>query len=126
MAGLAARGGEKVTSADVARSVNTSPSFVRRVMAKLSKAGLVETTTGPSGESRLARRPEKVSLLEIYHAVGAPKAFAIHDYEAMPACQVSCNIKSALEKVLDRTQDALEATLGQIKLSEVLSDMRRR
>src|SRR5260370_28791647 len=39
MAGLAHGCGKDITSGNLAMSVNTSPSFVRRVLAKLSKAG---------------------------------------------------------------------------------------
>ena len=80
LAGLAYREGQEATSAHLALSVNTSPSFVRRTLSKLAKAGLVETTTGKAGACRLARKPGQVSLLEVYRAVDAPKAFAIHTY----------------------------------------------
>lgn len=123
---LAALGfcGEKTgTSARLAMSVNTSPSFVRRTLAKLSKAGLVETTTGKSGSCRLAREPGNISLLDIYHAVDAPKAFAIHDYAPQEPCKVSCNIKSALELALRKPQAALEESLGGISLADVLNQL---
>src|SRR4051794_24131889 len=56
MAGLACLGGRQTTSATLAGSVNTSPSFVRRTLAKLSKAGLVKTATGKAGACWLGRR----------------------------------------------------------------------
>jgi len=71
---------EGVTSSHLAASVNTSPSFVRRTLAKLSKAGLVETTTGKAGACWLAKDAKNISLLDIYEAVDAPKAFSIHEY----------------------------------------------
>jgi hypothetical protein len=83
MAGLACARGEDITSARLARSINTSPSFVRRVLAKLSRAGLVETATGKAGSCWLAREAKVVSLLDIYKAVDAPKAFSIHNYTAL-------------------------------------------
>ena len=70
---------EGVTSARLAASVNTSASFVRRTLAKLSKAGLVETATGKAGACWLAKDAKNISLLDIYKAVDAPKAFAIHN-----------------------------------------------
>ena len=76
LAGLAcgcARQG--VTSGHLAESVNTSPSFVRRTLAKLSKAGLVETATGKAGACWLARDAKNISLLDIYRAVDAPQGF---------------------------------------------------
>ncbi len=126
MAALACWYGEKeLTSGELAASVNTSPSFVRRVLARLSKAGLVETTTGKSGACALARDPKKVTLLDIYHAVGAPKAFSIHGYTEQKACLVSCHIKDALEKALDKTQTAMESGLADISLKQIISDVKK-
>jgi Rrf2 family protein len=126
MAGLGLRGGSDRTSAQLAHSVNTSASFVRRVLAKLSKAALVSTATGKGGACWLARPPEQVRLLEIYRAVDAPKAFAIHRYKAQQACPVSCNIKLALDGVLDKTQAGLEAALDKITLAQVIADLKRK
>ncbi len=120
LAGLGCQEGMEATSARLATSVNTSPSFLRRTLAKLSKAGLIQTTTGKSGTCRLARNPKRISLLEIYKAVDAPPAFAIHHYEAQEKCYVSCNIKGALEYALSKPQEALEASLAAISLAQVI------
>jgi Rrf2 family protein len=114
-----------VTSAKLAGSVNTSSSFVRRILAKLSRAGLVKTAKGKNGSCWLARRPRDISLLEIYGAVEAPKVFAIHAYAAHRPCPVSCKIKPALERVLDRTQKSMEASLDKISLAEVMADLKK-
>ena len=126
MAGLAYRGDQETTSTTLARSVNTSPSFVRRVLSKLSKAGLVETATGKGGACWLPKDARNISLLDIYEAVGAPRAFSIHDYSEQKACLVSCNIKAALEKALDATQKAMEKGLAGISLAEIVSDVRKK
>ena len=126
MASLGYASGSEVNSALIAGSVNTSASFVRRTLAKLSKAGLVQTATGKRGACRLARRARDISLLEIYRAVDAPKAFAIHQYPVERRCIVSCNIKSALGRVLDETQKALEQRLSRISLAQVISDLHQK
>lgn len=125
MTALACSRERDVTSARLARSVNTSSSFVRRVLAKLSRAGLVETATGKKGSCWLARRTRDISLLEVYQAVGAPKVFAIHGYAAHRPCPVSCNIKSVLERVLHRTQTSMEASLDKISLGEIITDLKK-
>ncbi|MEP7074512.1 MAG: Rrf2 family transcriptional regulator [Acidobacteriota bacterium] len=125
MAGLGYGVAHDMTSAQLAQSVNTSPSFIRRVLAKLSKANLVSTTMGKTGSTALARQPQDISLLEIYKAVEAPKAFAIHDYPEQQMCAVSCTIKSSLEKVLSKTQRSMEDSLGEISLADVISDLPR-
>ena len=124
MAGLAYRRGQETTSATLAMSVNTSPSFVRRILARLSKAGLIETATGKAGSCWLARDPRNISLLDIYRAVDAPRAFAIHTYPEQKPCPVSCHIKAALETALARTQKSMEASLRQISLASIVSALR--
>ncbi len=106
-------------------SINTSPSFVRRILAKLSKANLVNTTTGKSGSCLLAKKPENISLLEIYKAVDAPQTFAIHDYPVQSQCRVSCNIEATMQKVLARAQNSFEGSLGETSLAEVIADIRQ-
>ncbi|MGE3261981.1 MAG: Rrf2 family transcriptional regulator [Bacteriovoracia bacterium] len=124
MAGLGYRKEADVCSGTLASSVNANPSFVRRVIAKLSKAGLVHTTTGKGGSCCLARKPADISLYDIYKAVEAPQAFAIHNYEAEKACKVSCNIKPALEGVLNKAQKGMEESLKKLSLAEVIADLK--
>jgi len=127
LAGLACgcdKGG--VTSGRLAESVNTSPSFVRRVLAKLSKAGLAETATGKAGACWLAKRAKDISLLDIYKAVDAPRAFSIHCYDEQKSCPVSCHIKAALEKALEKTQKAMEKSLAETSLARIVSEMRKK
>ena len=127
LAGLACGCDHKgVTSSHLAESVNTSPSFVRRTLAKLSKAGLVETATGKAGACWLARDAKDISLLDVYRAVDAPKVFAIHDYSEQKSCFVSCHIKTALENALVKTQKAMETSLAEISLAQIVSDVRKK
>ena len=123
LAALGYAAGKEVNSADIAGSVNTSSSFVRRILAKLSKAGLVKTATGKGGACWLARPPRTISLLDIYRAVEAPKAFAIHQYPPEKTCPVSCAIKPALGRVLAGTQQAVERSLSRTSLADVISDL---
>lgn len=124
LAGLGCQEGMEATSALLAISVNASPSFLRRTLAKLSKAGLIHTTTGKAGTCRLARDPKKVTLLDIYRAVEAPPAFAIHHYEPHEKCYVSCNIRAALELALTKPQEALEASLAGISLAQIIRKLK--
>jgi len=121
MAALGCNRGEGTPSSLLATSVNTSPSFVRRVLAKLSKAGLVKTATGKAGACWIAKEAKEISLLDIYKAVHAPKAFAIHRYTEQKTCRVSCKIKPALEQALAKTQKAMETSLNSIRLVEIIN-----
>jgi Rrf2 family protein len=113
-----------MTSGFLAGSVNTSPSFIRRTLSKLAKAKLIKTTLGKSGTCALAKDAKKISMLDIYDAVEAPSAFAIHQYPTQKICPISCKIKSSLEKVLLKTQKSMEASLKQVSLAQLISDVR--
>jgi len=125
MAGLGYSRGAEVCSEELARSVNANPSFLRRILSKLAKADLVKTSKGKGGACALARPANRISLLEIYRAVDAPKAFAIHAYPAEKKCKISCNIKSAMDQVLSRAQASMELGLEKMSLAEVIADLKQ-
>jgi DNA-binding IscR family transcriptional regulator len=123
MAALAFNRGREVASGTLARSVNANPSFVRKSLSKLSKAGLIVTTRGKLGASVLARPAKKITLLDIYRASAAPPAFAIHGYRVEKLCPVSCSIKERLSGVLARAQGSFEKSLACITLADVAATL---
>lgn len=66
---LTARRGEPVTSQALAETYGTSPVVIRRVLSKLSRAGLVETRRGFGGGSILAKNAAAFNLRDVYEAV---------------------------------------------------------
>jgi len=123
---LAYRRGESLTSGELAASVNAEPSFVRRSIAKLAKAGLVATTRGKYGACTLARAPEDISLLDIYRAAEAPPAASGHSYPVQPACPVSSQIQPCMADVLLDAQADFEAGLARRSLAELVAAIRTR
>src|SRR6266849_6705437 len=99
MAALGYFHGEEISSAILAVSVNADPTFVRKSLSKLSKAGLVVTKRGKSGASMLSHSPRQITLLDIYRASAAPPAFAIHSYPVEKKCPVSCHLKECMAQV---------------------------
>ena len=126
MAALGYYHGEEISSATLANSVNADPTFVRKSLSKLSKAGLVETKRGQSGASVLARPPQKITLLDIYRASAAPPAFAIHSYPVEKSCPVSCNLKECMSGVLSQAQYSFERSLAKITLAELVGQIREK
>jgi Rrf2 family protein len=126
MAALGYFQGEEISSATLADSVNTDPTFVRKSLSKLSKAGLVVTKRGKSGASVLARPPRQITLLDIYRASGAPPAFAIHSYPADKRCPVSCHLKECMLGVLSQAQFSFERSLAKITLASLIGQIREK
>jgi len=122
MVALAYRPGEKIHSVVLARSVNADPSFVRKSLSKLAKAGLVETRRGKNGASVLTRPARQITLLDIFRASNAPPAFTIHSYPVEKRCPISCNIKQSMSTVLARAQGSFEKTLAGVTLADLVSE----
>ena len=117
---------EEISSATLADSVNADPTFVRKSLSKLSKAGLVETKRGQGGASVLARPPQKITLLDIYRASAAPPAFAIHSYPVDKRCPVSCNLKECMSGLLSKAQISFERSLAKISLANLVGQIREK
>ena len=126
MAALGYYHGEEVSSAILASSVNADPTFVRKSLSKLSKAGLVVTKRGKSGASALARPPRQITLLDIYRASAAPPAFAIHSYPVEKRCPVSCHLKECMSEVLSQAQYSFERSLAKISVADLLGQIREK
>jgi Rrf2 family protein len=126
MAALGYRHGEAISSATLAESVNANPTFVRKSLSKLSKAGLVVTKRGKSGASVLARSPREITLLDIYRASGAPPTFAIHSYPVEKRCPVSCHLKESVSDLLSQAQNGFERSLSKITLAHLISQIREK
>ena len=118
--------GEEISSATLADSVNADPTFVRKSLSKLSKAGLVVTRRGKSGASVLARPARQITLLDIYRASTAPPAFAIHSYPVEKRCPVSSNLKECMSGVLSQAQYSFERSLAKITLANLVGQIRKK
>ncbi len=126
MAALGYYHGEEISSATLAESVNADPTFVRKSLSKLSKAGLVVTKRGKSGASVLARSPREITLLDIYHASAAPPAFAIHTYSVEKRCPVSCHLKDCMSGLLSHAQNSFERSLAKVTLANLVGQIREK
>src|SRR5260370_21647836 len=123
MAGLGYFHGEESSSATLAESVNADPTFVRKSLSKLSKAGWVVTKRGKSGASVVARPPRQITLLDIYRASAAPPAFAIHSYPIDKRCPVSCRLKECMSGILSQAQNSFERSLAKITLARLVGQI---
>ncbi|MDQ6926233.1 MAG: Rrf2 family transcriptional regulator [Candidatus Eremiobacteraeota bacterium] len=121
-----ARGEGWVSSEQLAGSVRTNPVVVRRVVTALVRAGLLESQHGRGGGARLARRPEDLTLREIYHAVAGASdrgvdILAYNPNPANSACRVSCGMRDALAPVFTAVETAVDDALGRTTLADVLA-----
>jgi Rrf2 family protein len=123
LAVLAFKHGQGVTSELLARSVNTNAVVVRRLLSELRRAGLITTQKGTGGGAQLGRKPEAITLGEIYRAVVHGPSFQHHPHPPNPRCPVGRNIEQVLSDIFATAQSALEATLSCRTLASVMETM---
>src|SRR5690349_21618846 len=99
LAVLAHAQGDRLTSAQLALSVNTNPVIIRRLLLALQRAKLVETSKGAGSGSRLSRSPARINLADIYCAVERPDPFARPHRKPNAECPVGSCIMDALEPI---------------------------
>lgn len=111
---------EPLKSDQVAESVNTNPVVIRRMLCELAQDNLVVSQMGSTGGSRLARRPEEITLLDVYRAVERPGVFSLHHKHPSRRCPVGGNIGAVLGEVREEIDSAVEQVLGQITIKDVV------
>jgi len=114
------RPGHPVTSEALAASINTNPVVVRRVLADLRRAGLVETRRGVGGGVVLARPPGRISLRAVWEALEShEQLFGRHPSGPNPACPVGRCVAEVLERLYGDAEAALKASLGERTLADL-------
>ncbi len=115
-----------VTSEVMAKSMDTNPVVIRRIMAGLRDAGYLRAEKGHGGGWTLSCDLTKVTLRDVYRALGDPPLFAIGNRSENPDCLVEKAVNSALDKSLDEAEKILLARLGEVTLASLAADVPRR
>ncbi|MBC1781287.1 Rrf2 family transcriptional regulator [Listeria welshimeri] len=114
-----------ITSDTIAASVNTNPVVIRRIMSKLKKAGLIQSSPGISG-TYLLKNATEITLYDIYQAVEVTNnLFDIHK-NPNPNCEVGTNIQETLDTVFIHAQQKMEADLKRTTLSQITADIKQK
>jgi DNA-binding IscR family transcriptional regulator len=115
------------TSDFIAKSVNTNPVIIRRIIGNLKKAGLVHVKAGTGG-TYLKKELDEITLLDIYRAVEVVEKgdlFNFHE-QPNPDCPVGANIESVLRTNMLEAQAAMEHKLAQVTLKQLVTDLREK
>jgi Rrf2 family protein len=120
LAVLAYKDGDRVTSELLARSVNTNPVVIRRLLLALQEARLVETRKGAGFGSRLSRSAARINLGEVFRAVEQEEAFCLPPKKPNQAFPVGHCIQAALEQVFSSALRAMKQDLARTTLADVV------
>jgi Rrf2 family protein len=120
------QGQYKTTSEFLAGSVNVNPVIIRKTLGQLKRAGLVNVEAGVGG-AQLARKPEEITLRDVFAAVEGEEEtlFRFHEHPN-PECPVGRNVHGLLDARLDNARLAMEHSLEQVTLRDLLEELEHR
>lgn len=116
----------KITSSFLAGSVNVNPVIIRKTIGQLKRAGLVQVKAGVGGVS-FAKKPEDISLWDVFKAVEASKdnLFRFHE-NPNPECPVGRNIQAILGIQLDKIEELMKQEMKKTDLRSLIAQMHKR
>ena len=120
--------GSKVplTSEQIANSVGTNASYIRKLTALLNKGGIIKGRPGTGGFS-LCVAPDSLTLYAIYQAIYDTSRIHIFDIHqnSNDKCIVGKHIKPVLTKAFCSIEEKTEEELKKQTLSGLMDMMRK-
>ena len=118
---------DPISSDRMAESVGTNASYIRKILALLKKAEIVDGHRGVSGY-RLTVPPEQLMLLQIYRAVTEEPKLHLLDIHQNPddRCIVGHHIKPVLTDMFADIEEGFARSLAAKTLADRIADMRKR
>ena len=115
-----------VNSEQIATSVGTNASYIRKLTTRLRKAGMIEGRRGISG-FKLIKKPEDISLLDIYDTVMETESLHLFDIHqnSNDTCIVGHNIRPVLNGMFRNMEERVENELKSITLADCINNMRQ-
>lgn len=107
------------SSAQLAEMLETNSVLVRRTMAGLREAGYVRSVKGQKGGWYLCCDPDKVTLLDIYKALGITSLYTLGINQGNHHCLIEEAVNDELDSVLAQAELLLMNKLSQITLSHL-------
>lgn len=118
---------DSMNSEQMAGSVGTNASYVRKILALLKKAEIVDSHRGKSGYI-LTIASKRLTLLRIYQAVMEETKIHLIDVHQNPndQCVVGCHIRPMLTGIFEDIEEVFARSLEDKTLAGCIDDIRKR
>lgn len=116
-----------INSDQMAKSVGTNASYIRKIMALLKKAEIVDGHRGVSSY-RLTVAPEQLTLLQVYQAVmEEPKIHLLDIHQnSGDQCIVGRHIRQVLTGMFADIEEAFAHSLAKKTIGDCIAAIRKR
>lgn len=112
------------SSEAIAENVCTNPARIRKIMAKLKKAGLVEAKRSFEGGYAFAKEAEAVTLHDVFQAVDEQWInIAWRSGNECAACPISRNMEPIIDHTFAQLEAAGKGVLQQTTIADLDSEI---
>ena len=109
-----------LSSEELAENICTNPARVRKVTAKLKKAGLLHTKEGSEGGCRFDLDPASVSLAQVAYALSVRFVeTAWHSGDRDMACLVASGMANLMDGIFEDLNARCLARLAELSLADL-------
>src|SRR3712207_1639675 len=106
---------DRLKSGQIAEAIGEDPTFIRKILAELANAGLVETYGGRYGGYGLAKEPDAITVKDVYKAfeTAAP---APHWYVKSTGSELFISL------IISKAEENFQAVLGNFTIADILRE----
>ena len=108
--------GKTIGVQQLAELQELSPTYLSKILTRLVKAGMIESTPGVKGGYKLTRNKEDISFLDVIHAIeGTASLFHCDDGKDHQGCLI--------QGVMTQAEQQMETYLKERKLVELVGKL---
>lgn len=104
--------GKNISLLPLANNFNISPSYLSKILTKLVKADIIQSTPGVNGGYILCKKKEDISLLDVITA--------IEGNSSIFTCEMNEKSECKIEKAISEAEHMMETYLKNKKLYEII------
>lgn len=103
---------QKVSVQQLAEKMGISPSYLSKILTRLTKAGMIESSPGVNGGYKLTPNWESISFLDVIHAIEGSASLFAGCLNDNPNCRI--------QKVMVLAEEKMEQELRLQKVSDLV------
>lgn len=115
-----------MSSEALAQCMSTNPVVVRRTMGLLREKGIVSSAKGHAGGWSIASDFTKVTIRDLYEALGEPVVFAMGHRAEATGCLVEQSVNATLDDAFVDAERLLMERFASVTLADLSAEFTRR
>jgi Rrf2 family protein len=108
-------------SSDIAQDIQSEATLLRRILSVLSRENIIETREGREGGYRLSKRPEEITLAEVYAALHIDEARCVSMTEATGENPFGVKMKAVMYDITSEIDQSILNVLEKYTIQDLVN-----